>query len=263
MNILVFIKQVADTEARISIQADKKSLDVENKFTMNFFDEFAVEEAIRTKEKLKESQITVCSYGPKKAIEALRTAVAMGADKAVLIEDNGGIRSDPLAVARLLAAFGRSEPFDLIICGKQALDDENGLIGIMVAELLGIPHASNVISLEAGKENMIEVETEVEGGREWLEIQLPALITVQKGINSPRVPLITGVMKAMKATIPVVDPFSLAVDGGDVDLEHATTPVLYYEGKPERPEVKMIEGESAEEKVRTLVKLLQEEAKVL
>lgn len=263
MNILVFIKQVADTEARISIHSDKKSLEVENKFAMNFFDELAVEEAIRTKEKLKDSQITVCSYGPKKAVEALRTAVAMGADRAVLIEDNGGISTDPLAVASLLAAFGRSEHYDLIMCGKQAIDDENGLTGIMVAEILGIPHASNVISVEVETGKTIKVEAEVEDGREWLEIELPALITVQKGINTPRVPLITGVMKAMKATIPALDPLSLGVSRGVLDPANSTTPVLYYEGKQDRPAVKIVEGASPEEKVKVLVKLLQEEAKVL
>ncbi|MCX7965879.1 MAG: hypothetical protein N2596_04560, partial [Syntrophorhabdaceae bacterium] len=139
MKILVFIKQVADTEARILIKGDNKSLEIENKYNLNFFDEFAVEEAIRLKTKLKDSKITVCTYGGKKAIEALRTAIAMGADQAYLIDNTDLDTEDPLITARILSEFAKKEGFDMILCGRQAIDDENGAIGAMVAEFLNIP----------------------------------------------------------------------------------------------------------------------------
>lgn len=255
MNILVFIKQVADSEARIVIKGDKKSLEIEQKFAMNFFDEFALEEALRIKEKAKEGQVTACTFGSGKAIEALRTAIAMGADRAFLI-DNGGIEDDPLVKAKILSAFAAQEGFDLILCGRQAIDDESSVIGPMIAEILHIPHRSAItkIDITGGK---ALTESDTEGGRETSEVLLPALCTAQKGLNEPRVPLITGVMKAMKASIPVIDPQSLGID---------RTPrltVLSYEVPPKRPPVKIIEGETPEDKVTNLVRLLKDEARVL
>ena len=193
MNIIVFIKQVADTEARIIIKSDKTSLEIENKYAMNFFDEFAVEEALRIREKAGEGQVTVVTFGSNKAIEALRTAIAMGADRAFLI-DNGGIEDDSLVKAKILSAFASKEGFDLILSGRQAIDDESSVIGPMAAELLN---------------NKALTENDTEGGKDTSEVLLPALFTAQKGLNEPRVPLITGVMKAMKAAIPVIDPETL------------------------------------------------------
>jgi electron transfer flavoprotein beta subunit len=263
LNILVFIKQVADTEGRISIQGDRKSLEIENKYNINFFDEFAVEEAIRLKEKMKEGQITVCTLGSKRAIEALRTAVAMGADRAFLIDDCSVASDDPLIVAKILASFARQEAYDLILCGRQAIDDENGLVGVMVAEFMSIPHVSAALRLDLLDAGTVRVETEVEGGRATMDVRLPALVTAQKGLNTPRVPLITGVMKAMKVTIPLIDPLSLGLDGTDIDGAASKTPVVFYDTKPARPPVKMIEGESPEEKAKKLVSALKEEARVL
>ncbi len=257
MNILVFIKQVADTEARIVISGDKKSLEIENKYTMNFFDEFAVEEAIRIKEKIKESRVTVCALGAHKAIEALRTAIAMGADQAFLLDNAGHPDMDPLATAEILAAFAKKEGFDLILCGRQAIDDENAVIGPMSAELLGIPHVSAVTKLDIVDRKAL-VEHDAEGGRESMEVTLPALLTTQKGLNEPRVPLITGVMKAMKAQIPAIDPRTLGIEETDSPLY-----VLSYDHPPKRPPVKIMEGETTEEKVKTLIGLLKDEARVL
>jgi electron transfer flavoprotein beta subunit len=263
LKILVFIKQVADTEARIFIQSDQKSLEIENKYNMNFFDEFAVEEAIRVKEKIKESRITVCTYGPKRAIEALRTAIAMGADQACLL-DNTGLDSDDLLItAKILAGFAKHEGFDFILCGRQAIDDESSIVGVMVAELLGIPHVSTITKLEVVDEKRIRVESEIEGGRETVEVHVPALFTVQKGMNEPRVPLITGVMKAMKASIPTVDPCSIGIARDTVESKASKTNVLLYETPQSRPPVIIIEGETPQDKVKNLIKALKEEAKVL
>ena len=263
MKILVFIKQVADTEARILIKGDRKSLEIENKYSMNFFDEFAVEESIRIKEKIKESQITVCTYGPKRSTEVLRTAIAMGADRAFLLDNTDLDSDDPLITAKILAGFAQKEGFDIILCGRQAIDDESANIGVMTAEFLGIPHVSAVLKLEIVDAAKARVESEIEGGRGTIEVSLPALFTAQKGINEPRVPLITGVMKAMKTNIPVVDPRSLGVDPGMIGSSASKIDILFYETPQGRPPVKIIEGETPEEKVRNLIKVLKEEAKAL
>ncbi len=263
MNILVLIKQVADTEARIVIRGDGRSLEVENKFNMNFFDEFAVEEAIRMKDRVKESQVSVVTYGGKKAVEALRTAVAMGADRASLIDSTGFSTEDSLVTARVLAAFAAKEGFDLILCGRQAIDDENANVGPMVAEYLGIPHVSAVTAVESADSDAVRVVKEIEGGKEVVEVRLPALLTTQKGLNEPRVPLITGVMKAMKAVIPAVDPLSLGLAREEIAAEFSSVEVLSYEPPKGRPPVRMVEGETTEEKVKNLVAALRNEAKVL
>lgn len=263
MNILVFIKQVADTEARIMIKSDNKSLEIENKYNLNFFDEFAVEEAIRLKNKFKESKILVCTYGGKKAIEALRTTIAMGADQAFLIDNTDLDTDDPLITAKVLAGFAKREGFDIILCGRQAIDDENGAIGAMVAEFLNIPHVSAIMKLEPKDEKHMIVERDVEAGRETIEVELPALFTTQKGINEPRVPLITGVMKAMKANIPAADPTTFGLKKEELIKEASKIETLFYETPKARPPVKIIDGETPQEKVKKLVRLLKEEAKVL
>jgi electron transfer flavoprotein beta subunit len=263
VNIIVFIKQVADTEARITVKGDQKSLEIENKFNMNFFDEFAMEAAIQTKEKFKGSQVTVCTYGQKRCVEALRTGIAMGADRAFLIDSTGFESDDSLIIAKILSAFAKKEEFDLILCGRQAIDDENANVGAMVAEMLGIPHASAVVSFEAVDEKSIKIDNEIEGGKQTVEIQLPALVTTQKGLNEPRRPAITGVMKAMKAVIPSIDPTTLGLTKEDIDINASGVEIISMEPPQQRPPVKIIEGETPEEKVRNLVKALKEEAKVL
>jgi electron transfer flavoprotein beta subunit len=263
VNILVFIKQVADTEARIIIKGDQKSLEIENKYNINFFDEVAVEEAIRIKERIKDSQVTVCTYGTKKAVEALRTAIAMGADQAFLLDNTNLENHDPLIIAKILSSFAKREGFDLILCGRQAIDDENANIGAITAEFLGIPHVSAILKLEIIDEKKVRVESELEGGREVVEVQLPALLTTQKGLNEPRVPLITGVMKAMKAAIPSIDPCSLGIAKEDINTDASRVIVLSYEPPKKRPPVKIIEGETPEEKVKNLMKVLKEEAKAI
>lgn len=263
MNILVLIKQVADTEARIVIGSDHRSLEIENKYAINFFDEFAVEEAIRIKEKVSGSVVTVCTYGPARAVEALRTAVAMGVDRAFLIDSSVSHNEDPLVISDILAGFAKKEKFDLIICGRQAIDDENANIGVMVAELLNVPHVNWITGLEVVDENKVRVESEIESGKRTMDVALPALFTAQKGLNEPRVPLITGVMKAMKTEIPVVDPLTLGLSKDSLDENSSNSVVISYELPAQRPAVKIIEGSSPEEKARKLVYVLKEEAKVL
>jgi electron transfer flavoprotein beta subunit len=263
VKILVFVKQVADTEARIIISSDQKGLEIENKYAVNFFDEFAVEEAIRIKEALKDAQITVCTFAPQRATEALRTTIAMGADNAVRIDSSLHETDDPLIIARVLAAYAKKEGFDLILCGRQAMDDESANVGAMVAEFLDIPHVSQISRLKMIDTGRAEVENEIEGGKKVSEVSLPALFTTQKGLNEPRVPLITGVMKAMKTEIAVFDPASFDTPFGPIDDGSSKIRVLSYELPAKRPSVHVIEGETAEEKAKTLVRLLKDEAKVL
>jgi len=263
VNILVFVKQVADSEAKIIIKADNKSLEIENKYTLNFFDEFAIEEAIKIKEKFKDSQITVCTYGSKRSIEALRTAIAMGADRAFLIDNAQHPYENSIVVATILASFAEKEGFDIILCGRQAMDDENAHLGSMIAEFLSIPHISAILKLEIIDGKKARVENEIEGGRAIIEVALPALFTTQKGLNEPRVPLITGVMKAMKANIPLIDPFTLGILKEDLDSYNKKIKLFSYELPAKRPPVKIIEGETPEEKVNNLIKILKDEAKAL
>lgn len=263
MNVLVFVKQVADTEARIIISSDQKSLEIENKYVVNFFDEFAVEEAIRIKEALKDVQITVCTFAPARATEALRTTIAMGADRAVRIDSSNFETDDPLIIARILASYAKNEGFDLILCGRQAMDDESANVGAMAAEFLTIPHVSQISKLTMLDAAKAVVENEIEGGRKVSEITLPALFTAQKGLNEPRVPLITGVMKAMKTEIAVIDAASLGTPFGPIDNGSARVEVLSYELPATRPEVHIIDGLTPEEKAKGLVKALKDEAKVL
>lgn len=263
MKILVFIKQVADTEARIIIGSDGRSLEIENKYAINIFDEIAVEEAIRIKESRADTEITVCTYAPQRAVEALRTAIAMGADKAFLIDSTNGEVDDPLVVARILAGFAKAESFDIILCGRQAIDDENANIGPMVAQFLDVPHVSLVMKFDIVNDSTVQVLSEVEGGKKVSEVTLPALFTTQKGLNEPRVPLITGVMKAMKAQINVIDPAAADATFGPIGHDASTVSVLSYESSPERPPVKIIDGASAEEKVKELIRSLKEDAKAL
>lgn len=264
MKVLVFIKEVADTEARIIISSDQKDLEIENKYTVNFFDEFAVEEAIRIKESLKDVEITVCTFAHPRAVEALRTTIAMGADRAFLIDSRNHESDDPVIVSRILAGFARKEGFDLILCGRQAMDDESANVGPMIAEFLKIPHVNQVTRLQvSGAGTTAEVQNEIEGGKKVSEVLLPALLTTQKGLNEPRVPLITGVMKAMKTEIAVLDPAAIEIPFGPIDRETSKIVVLSYELPAKRPSVSIIEGASPEEKVTGLVRALKEEAKVL
>jgi electron transfer flavoprotein beta subunit len=263
VNILVFIKQVADTEARIIISGDNKTLEIENKYAINFFDEFAIEEAIRIKEQRKESQVTVCTYGPPGALEALRTAIAMGADRAFLIDNTSCENDDSLIISDILAGFAKKENFDLILCGRQAIDDENANIGAMVAEFLNIPHVSWITKLEILDESKARVESEIEGGKRVLEVTLPALFTTQKGLNEPRVPLITGVMKAMRTEIPTVDPATLGIPKEALGKDASKVTLISYESPAQRPPVKIIEGTTPEEKAKELVRMLKENTKIL
>jgi electron transfer flavoprotein beta subunit len=250
MKIAVCIKRVPDSETRVKIAPDGKSLDeVSVKFILNPYDEFAVEEALRLKERAGAGEVVIVSLGPVAAQETIRTALAMGADRGVLLE-TPRIPMDGLEVARALAAELKAGGYDLILFGKMAIDDYNHQVGPMVAELLGLPCVTAIAHLVIERGTGV-AEREIEGGVEVVEFPLPAVLTTDKGLNEPRYPALKGIMAAKKKRLDT-KPTSLGV-GGLVVL--ALTP------PPERKQGKVVgEGAAA---VPALLRLLREEAKVL
>src|SRR6266446_4795362 len=245
MKIAVCVKRVPDSETRVKIASDGKSLDEAGvKFILNPYDEFAVEEALRRKEKAGSGEVVVIALGPAAAQETIRTALAMGADRGILLPLDG------LEVAQALAAELKGAGFDLILFGKMAIDDYNHQVGPMVAELLDLPCVTTVSHLEIDGAKGV-AEREIEGGIEVVEFPLPAVLTADKGLNEPRYPALKGIMAAKKKPLEV-KPVSLG--GGGLELLALTPP-------PERKEGKIVgEGAAA---VPELVRLLREEAKVL
>jgi len=250
VRIAVCIKRVPDSETRVKIAPDGKSLDETGvKFVLNPYDEFAVEEALRRREQAGAGEVVVFSLGPAAAQETLRTALAMGADRGVLLQVDR-MPADGLVVARALAAELQDGAFDLILFGKLAIDDYNHQVGPMVAELLGLPCVTSVSRLEIADGKGV-AEREIEGGIEVCEFPLPAVLTVDKGLNEPRYPALKGIMAAKKKPMEI-KPTPLGV--GDVEIVALTLP-------PERKEGKIVgEGAAA---VPELVRLLREEAKIL
>ncbi len=256
MKIAVCIKRVPDSETRVKISSDGKSLDEAGvKFILNPYDEFAVEEALKRKEQAGSGEVVVIALGPAAAQETIRTALAMGADRGVLLQADR-IPPDGLEVAKVLAAElkgGGSGGYDLILFGKMAIDDYNHQVGPMVAELLELPCVTTVAHLEITGARGV-AEREVEGGVEVVEFPLPAVLTTDKGLNEPRYPALKGIMAAKKKPLEV-KPVSLGGGGGGGLEIIALTP------PPDRKNGKIVgEGAGA---VAELVRLLREEAKVL
>jgi len=260
MEIYVLVKQVPDPEAIVKVKSDSE-LEVENKYFTNFFDEIAIEAGLRLKEKLG-GKVTVLTVDNKK-VDALRRGIAMGADDAIQIADPALEGSDQFAIAEVLAAYLRDKPLDLILAGRQAMDDDAGIVGPAVAELLGIPHVNAIIGLDVDDpQREVKVIREVEGGKEFLSCVLPALFTCQKGLCNPRIPKVMNVMKAIKSQIKKLDLAALGLSATDAGGQAAKTRVQKFLPPPKRPPVKMIK-EDFPGNVKTLVKLLKEEAKVV
>lgn len=260
MEIYVLVKQVPDPEAIVKVRSDSE-LEIENKYFTNFFDEIAIEAGLKLKEKFG-GKVTVLTLDHRR-VDALRRGIAMGADEAVQIADPALEGADPFGVARALSAYLKDRPFDLILAGRQAMDDDAGIIGPAVAECLGIPHIHSIIGLEVDDtKKEARVIREVENGKEILICPFPALFTCQKGLYTPRIPMVMNVMKAMKAQIKKVDLASLGLSSAEVGPQALRMKVQRYLPPAKRPPVKMIK-EDFPENVKTLVKLLREEAKVI
>ena len=209
MKIAVCLKRVPDTTTKISIAADGKSIEEGGvKFIPNPYDEFALEEAIKLKETAGSGETVVVSLGGDSAQETIRTALAMGIDRGVLLQSPGS--ADGLEVAKVLATELKAGGYDLILFGKMAVDDYNHQVGVMMAELLGLPCITAVAHLKVSGGAM-EAEREIEGGIEVIGCTLPAVVTCDKGINTPRLPSLKGIMAAKKKPLEV-KPVTLGRD---------------------------------------------------
>jgi electron transfer flavoprotein beta subunit len=263
VNSVVLVKQVPDSEALVHVKADGMAVEVEDRYTLNFFDSLAVEEALRIKEQVGEGTVTVVTLGTQKSLEALRTGIAMGADEAVILEDPTFVGGDECATAKALATAVKGMTWDIIFCGREAFDDSSGIVGPLVAEFLGIPHITMAVKVDLiPEERAVIVEREIEGGKEIIKAPLPVLVSAQKGLNEPRVPPVTGVMKAMRSEIKKLDAAALGLAQDEVGRPGSQEEILRYYPPPERPPVTMIQGEAAEV-VEQVITLLKEEAKVL
>ena len=214
MKALVAIKRVVDYNVKVRVKADGSGMDIANvKMSMNPFDEIAVEEAVRLKEKGVATEVIVVSCGVTQCQETLRTAMAIGADRAILVESADELQ--PLAVAKLLAALVAKEQPGLIILGKQAIDDDANQVGQMLAALTDLPQAtfaSKVEVADANGQKTATVTREIDGGLETLALSLPAVVTTDLRLNEPRYVTLPNIMKAKKKPLETVTPAALGVD---------------------------------------------------
>jgi len=264
VNILVCLKQVPDTETQIKVAPDGISIATDNiKWIINPYDEYAVEEALRLKEKFG-GEVTIIGAGPQRVTESIRTALAMGADKGILVDDPAITGSDSLGIAKILSAAIKDLDYDIILCGKQGMDDDYGIVGSLLAELLGIPQISVVVKLEVSEDaSTIKAHREVEGATLVIESPLPALITAQKGLNEPRYASLPGIMKAKKKPLDVKTIADLGLDVSQVGERGAKIQIMQITPPEEREAGKIVEGETPQEMAANLVKLLHEKAKII
>lgn len=256
MNIFVIMKRTFDTEEKIALR-DGQIDDSGAEFIINPYDEYAIEEAIVLREK-HGGEVTVVTVGTEESEKQLRTALAMGADKAVLIDIEDLKESDQYTTAALLAAYFKDQPFDIILGGNVTVDGGSGQGGPRLAEALGIPQVTTItkIDIDNGKATIVR---DVEGDEETVEVSLPVLVTAQQGLNEPRYPTLPGIMKAKKKPLDTFDLDDLDLDEEDVAPKTKTVEIIL---PPQKQVGKILEGEIADQ-VKELVSLLKTEAKVI
>jgi len=264
VNIIVCLKQVPDTESQIKISAEGKSIVTDDiKWVMNPYDEFGVEEALQLKAKFG-GEVTVVGIGPKRVTETIRTALAMGADKGILVNDDAMEGSDSIATAKALAAAIKDLEYDLVFTGQRGIDDDAGIVGAAVAEFLGIPQLSLIVNVDVAEDGKtVKVTRPVEGQALIIESNLPALITAQKGLNEPRYASLPGIMKAKKKPLDVKSLADLGMDASECGEAARKLKIIEITPPPERQGGKIIDGETPQEKAAALAKMLHEEAKVI
>lgn len=210
MKVLVAVKRVVDYNVKIRVNSDQTAVETANvKMSMNPFDEIAVEEGIRLKEAGTASELIAFSVGPKQSQETIRTALAMGADRGILVETDTMV--EPLAVAKCLKAIVEKENPDLVIVGKQAIDDDSNQTGQMLAALLGWSQGTFASNLDLSN-GSIKVTREVDGGLETVDLKMPAVVTTDLRLNEPRYASLPNIMKAKKKTIDLTNPEELGID---------------------------------------------------
>ncbi len=257
MKILVCLKQTFDTEAKIVLDENGKIERQGVSLIMNPYDEFAVEEALRLKENQGEGEVTVISVGGQQTQDALRQALAMGADKAVLV-DPGDVELDEYSTATILAKVISGMEYDIILGGFRAIDDGSAQVAGRVAEILNIPVVNMITKLEVADGKAVATR-EIEGGSEVVEVPLPAVLTAQKGLNEPRYPSMKGIMKAKKKPMQKMTLADVGLEEGQIAPK---VKAISFSLPEPRKAGKIIPGEPAEA-ARELARLLREEAKVV
>ena len=259
MKILVTIKQVPDTATQVKIAADGKTIDTTGiTWIVSPYDEFAVEEALRIKEKRGQGEVVAVTLGPDRAKEALRSALAMGCDRAIHVNDPALAGADTLTTARALAAVVKQEAPQLVLTGRQAIDDDMGAVGAQLAEVLGWPCASWIMEEAVDADaKTVRVGRQVEGGLEIFELPLPAVLSAQKGLNEPRYPTLKGIMGAKKKEIKDLKAADLGLGTPTPELSITTLEAL-----PARPPGRIIQGDT-KDAVKELVRALREDAKAI
>jgi len=261
VKILVGIKHVPDTEAKVKVASDGVSLDDSGvKMIVSSYEDFALEEAFKIRDAADGGEVVAVCAGPEAAQSSLRQALAMGADRAVLVKDSRYDRADGLARARALAAVAKTESPDLILMGKYGVGTDENQTGPMLAELLDLPHAGAIVKLDLA-DGAFTARREIEGAAEIMQGSLPAVLTIDKGINEPRYPSLKGIMAAKKKPLDAKSPEDLGLDTADLG-DGARVVWESMELPPARAAGKIIDGE-ADEAVRELVRVLREEAKVI
>ena len=261
MNSLVAVAYVPDTETRIRIAPDGKSIDESDvKWVVSPYDEYALEEALRTRESKGAGSVTVVSVGPERAKTGLRECLARGADDAIWIDSGSGVHVDALAVAKAIAAVARERQQDFLWFGQKGVGADESLVGPMVAELLGLPHVANVVKLELGDGRVI-AHREIEGAHEVVDSGLPVVLTAQKGLNDPRYASLKGIMGAKKK--PIAEKKLSEMGIAEADPANAKTRWRKLELPPPRQAVKLIPADDPAAAAKELVRLLREEAKVI
>ncbi len=255
MNILVLMKQTFDTEEKITLTDGKVNEDgIE--FIINPYDEYAVEEAIKIKEN-DGGEVTIVSLGPSRTESAIRTAMAMGADKAILVE-NEDIPLDEFSAANILSSVIKEQEYDLILCGHMAVDDGSSQVPQRIGELLGIPYIGTAVKVEASGTQVV-VERDVEGDTEIVEAVLPVIIAAQQGLNEPRYPSLPGIMKAKKKPLERLEIEDLNLS--DDEVQPRTEEISIYL-PPKKEAGRILKGELADQS-KELIELLRNEAKVI
>ncbi len=263
MKIITLLKRVPDTEAKILINREGTGIREEGiKFVINTYDEYAVEEGLQIKERIGgDSKVTVVCMGPEEATEMIRTALAMGADDAVHICDPALVNSEPFTAAAVLAKVLQEEKYDIIFCGKQAIDDDMAQVHSILAEMLDIPQACVVTEFELSEDHgSAVVSRRIEGGDEKIQTRLPAIVSCEKGLNEPRYASLPGIMKAKKKEIRTK---TLADLGFEAAPGGGRSRILRWLPLPKGGECKIVKAEETVDAVKELVRLLREEAKVL
>ncbi|WP_252502691.1 electron transfer flavoprotein subunit beta/FixA family protein [Sporosarcina sp. Marseille-Q4943] len=257
MNIYALVKRTFDTEEKIAV-SNGKIVEDGAEFIINPYDEYAIEEAIQVRDE-HGGEVTVITIGDEEAEKQLRTALAMGADKAVLINTEDDLdEMDEFTAAKIIAEYLKDKNADLILAGNVAIDGGSGQVGPRVAELLGINYVTTITNLEINGTS-VKIIRDVEGDSETIETSLPLLVTAQQGLNEPRYPSLPGIMKAKKKPLDELELDDLDLDEDDVEAKTETVEIYL---PPQKAAGRILEGDLSDQ-VKELVDLLNKEAKVL